>query len=94
MLRECISRSSAEEHIQQGGCRLLPLSAIRFKCGKRLNKKKIARIKRHLDDGGATLPVKVVENDKGGFKIVGEGRHRIAAHLEAEKDRILCRIAA
>lgn len=94
MLRECTSRRVAEEFVQNGGCILLPIDAIRFKCGKQLDAKKVEKIARHLASGGATVPIAVKQNRDGGFHIVGEGRHRVEAHRRAERTRILCRIAA
>ncbi len=94
MLRECTSRSAAEEHVQQGGARFLPIEALRFKCGKRLDEKKVEKIVRHLEGGGATTPFSVKQNEAGGFKILGEGRHRIEAHKRTGRTTILCRVAA
>ena len=93
MLRECTSPRVAEGLVQNGGCRLLPIDAIRFKCGKRLDTKKVEKIVRHLQDGGATTPIDVKQNGDGGFHIVGEGRHRFEAHRRANRPKILCRVA-
>jgi len=92
MIRECITSSHAEDFLQQGGCQFIPVSDISFKCGKRLDKKKVRRIASHLEDGGKTYPLDVKMNGDGKYHPIGESRHILTAHQKTGTERVLCRI--
>lgn len=88
-MHELISPKKLQEKLATGRCRLIPITEI-FSQANNLDQKKIQKIMRHLEEGGVCRPI-VVSRISDGYRIVGDGRHRLAAHRQMGAHSIACK---